>query len=376
MLAGVRPPSRGDSGPYLEVDQAQGMSIIFRGTQLHQTSAKQCSVYGVDEYTNTRIKKMDLPPIVRRPVLKYSFREYVSRTISSLLRHGNAYRLKQYNENGDLIGLDPLNTSEVIVETVPGDPTRIAFYNYRGQKYAPARISHLKYVEIDELPVGLAPFEAANIELKGIYDTRNYTRRWLQRNSIPLEGYLQSGYDLDDDEADTIKKRWKESTNGDEGIAVLPQGTEFKPLYLKPSDLQWIDVQKFDAIQQCRLIAVPASVMLISLEGNSQTYANVEQDWIGYVRFGLMAFLMPIEDELSELANANGAPINVKFNADALLRSDTLTRYQAHAIATGGKGWMVPEETREIEDRDNSPEISAQLEKMMGGQNGKSAGTP
>lgn len=106
--------------------------------------------------------------------------------------------------------------------------------------------------------------------------------------------------------------------------------------------------------------------MLISLEGNSQTYANVEQDWIGYVRFGLMAFLLPIEDELTELANLNGSPVNVKFNFDALLRSDTLTRYQAHAIATGGQPWLTNEEVRVIEDRDTTPEI---LNKLNGAKN-------
>jgi len=374
MLDGVRPPSRSDDPSRIEVDQAQGMSIIFRGTQLHQTSAKQCSIYGVNEYDGTRIKKMELPAIVRRPVYKYSFREYISRTISSLLRYGNAYRVKQYDEQGKLVGLLPLNAGEVIIETAVGDPTEIASYNYRGRKYSPSQISHLKYVEIDEYPLGLAPFEAANIELKGIFDTRNYTRQFLKKNSIPLEGYLKSQYDLDNEEAKNLKDAWNTAMAGEEGIAVLPQATDFVPMFLKPSDLQWIDVQKFDAIQQCRLIAAPASVMLISLEGNSQTYANIEQDWIGYVRFGLMAFLLPIEDELSELAGVDGQTITVKFNTDALLRSDTLTRYQAHAIATGGRGWMLPDEVRTIEDRDNSPEIDQKLEGMSNATN--AAATP
>lgn len=363
---GVRPPSRGDIAPYIEPNEVQGMSIIFRGTQLHQTAAKQCTIYGVDEYTNTRIPKLQLPAIVRRPVLKYNFRSYVARTISSFLRYGNAYRLRQYNEAGEIIGLLPLNAGEVTVEVDKADPTYITAYVYRGKKYSPASISHLKYVEVDELPLGLAPFEACNLELKGMHDTRGYTRRWLQRNTVPLEGYLKSQFDLDVDEAKNLKKEWKDAMIGDEGIAVLPHSTDFEPLYLKPSDLQWIDVQKFDAIQQCRLIAAPPSVMLISLEGNSQTYANVEQDWIGYVRFGLMAFLLPIEDELTELANLNGSPVNVKFNFDALLRSDTLTRYQAHAIATGGQPWLTNEEVRVIEDRDTTPEI---LNKLNGAKN-------
>lgn len=349
-LEGVLPPTRLNTSQRITPDQTQSLSIIFRAIQLHQTAAKQCTTYGVNTKKNERVPYSDLPSIVRKPVTKYSFKEYVSRTVSSLIRHGNAYRLKDFDAKGKLVGLIPLNTSDVLVEIHPKNPTQILSYTYLGTRYAPDQISHLKYVEIDEHPVGLSPFEAANIELKGIYDTRNYTRRWLQENSIPLEGYLKSLYDVDDEEAKNLKAAWREGTQGTEGIAVLPQGVDFEPLYLKPSDLQWVEVQKFDAIQQCRLLAAPASIMLIGLEGNSQTYQNVEQDWIGYTRYGLMSLLLPIEEELTELAPANTI---VKFNTDALLRTDTLTRYQAHAIALGGKPFLTQEEVRHIEDRDS-----------------------
>ena len=349
-LDGVRPPSRAAAASSITVDQAQSMSIILRGLQVHQTAAKQCSIYGVDVDTNKRIKFSDLPSVVKKPVLKYSFQEYTARTISSFVRHANCYRLKEYDSEGNIYSLIPLNAADVTVEIDKDDPTRVTRYLYHGEKYFPNQISHIKINEIDELPVGLSMFDAANIELKGMYDTRNYTRRWLQQNSVPLEGYLKALYDIDDEEAKSIKDAWKKGTLGEESIAVLPNGVDFEPLYLKPSELQWIDVQKFDAIQQCRLLGLPASIMLIGLEGNSQTYANVEQDWIGYTRYGLMTMLLPIEEELTSLTNGR---IRIKFNTDALLRSDTLTRYQAHAIALGQKPFMSQQEVRDIEDRDD-----------------------
>lgn len=361
------PPPRSNSLSTITPDQTLSLSIVFRAIQLHQTAAKQCTLYGTNTKKNERIANGDLPSLVRKPATKYSFQEFISRTISSLIRHGNAYRLKEFNSKGKLEALIPLNAADVIVEINPKNSSQILSYSYLGTKYSPDQISHLKYVEIDEYPVGFSPFEAANIELKGIYDTRNYTRRWLAENSIPLEGYLKSLYDVDDDEAKNLKQAWRDGTQGTEGIAVLPQGVDFEPLYLKPSELQWVEVQKFDAIQQCRLLAVPASIMLISLEGNSQTYSNVEQDWIGYVRFGLMSLLLPIEQELTDLAPAN---VKVKFNTDALLRTDTLTRYQAHAIALGGKPFLDQNEVRHIEDRD---EISLDLlngTSLEGGTNG------
>lgn len=367
---GTKPPSRSNATKTITADQAQTLSIITRGIQIHQTAAKQCSIYGFDNTKNKRVTKNDLPIEITKPVLKYSFDEYLARTISTLFRHGNAYRLIQYDANGKFLSLKPLDPNNVIIETREDDPTEITGYIYNTTKYLPHQISHLKYIEIDEMPLGLSPIKAANIELRGIYDTRNYTRRWLQENTIPLEGYLQSAFDIDADTAKDLKDRWAQATKGTEGIAVLGQSTEFKPLYLKPEELQWVEVQKFDAIQQVRMTTAPASLMLISLEGNSQVYANIEQDWIGYARFGLMTYLLPIEEELTFIANLLGLNIDIKFNVDALLRSDTLTRYQAHAIATGNKPFLTQEEVRDIEDRDNTPEI---LSKLEGGTNGATA---
>lgn len=352
-----KPPTRLPESKTLTPDEIMSLSIIFRGHQIHQTAAKQCTIYGVEN--EARIPKSKLPSTVKRPVLKYTFREYLARTISSLYRHGNRYSLKQFDANGNVEALIPLNTSEVTLEVNSADPTTITAYLYRGVRFRPSQISHLRYVEIDDFPLGISAFGAANIELRGMYDTRNYTRRWLQENAIPLEGYLKSLYDVDDDEAKKIKERWQASVTGMEGIAVLPQGIDFEPLYLKPSELQWVDVQKFDAIQQVRMTTAPASTMLVNVEGSTQVYQNVEQDWIGYTRYGLMAYLLPIEDELSDLAPET---MDIKFNVDALLRSDTLSRYQAHAIATAGKPFMTPEEIRLIEDRENTPEIIAQLD--------------
>lgn len=369
-LDGVIPPSRSSAAYTITADEAQGMSIIFRGMQVHQTAAAQCSIYGVKPDQNGRVPHSKLPSIVRKPVTRYSFRSYINRTISSYIRHGNSYKIKDINNKGKLVGLIPMHTPDVVAVVDKADPTRIIQYDYHGKHYKPDQISHTKFVEIDELPVGLSPFEAANVELKGIYDTRNYTRRWLQQNSLPLEGYLKALSDIDDDEAQAIKDAWKAGTKGDEGIAVLPNGVEFEPLFLKPTDLQWVEVQKFDAIQQVRLLGLPASIMMVNVEGSTQVYQNIEQDWIGYTRYGLMSLLLPIEEELSTLAPNN---MRIKFNLDALLRSDTLARYQAHAIALGGKPFLTQEEVREIEDRNNTPEVITQLK---GGENGTKTTQP
>ncbi|NHB85212.1 phage portal protein [Tessaracoccus sp. HDW20] len=45
------------------------------------------------------------------------------------------------------------------------------------------------------------------------------------------------------------------------------------------------------------------------------------------------------------ITSAIGAGYDARFNVDALLRSDTTTRYEAHNLAIGG-GWKTVDEVR------------------------------
>jgi phage portal protein BeeE len=124
-------------------------------------------------------------------------------------------------------------------------------------------------------------------------------------------------------------------------------GTAATRTLLKPSDIQFLESQQYSTIQMARLIGAPASIMLVAVEGNSQTYSNVEQEWIGYVRFGLMKPLREIEDAFTELLPGRQT---ARFKVDALLRSDTKTRYEAHRISLSpAAGWATLDEVRALE---------------------------
>lgn len=77
--------------------------------------------------------------------------------------------------------------------------------------------------------------------------------------------------------------------------------------------------------------------------GNS----NIEQDAVNLLKFTLGGHLARFEQTLS-LALPRGTV--ARANLDFLLRTDTLTRYQAHAIALSN-GFLTVDEVREIEHR-------------------------
>jgi hypothetical protein len=69
---------------------------------------------------------------------------------------------------------------------------------------------------------------------------------------------------------------------------------------------------------------------------------------LGWQRFGLQKYTLEIETAMSSLLP--GFKKEVRFTYDALLRQDTLGRYQAHAIAVAGQPFLTVDEVRALED--------------------------
>jgi phage portal protein BeeE len=65
-----------------------------------------------------------------------------------------------------------------------------------------------------------------------------------------------------------------------------------------------------------------------------------------------MSYLVEIEDAFTSLLPGRQY---VKFNIDALLRADTLTRYTAHKIAIDA-GFMTQQEVRIVENLAPDPQ--------------------
>jgi HK97 family phage portal protein len=115
-------------------------------------------------------------------------------------------------------------------------------------------------------------------------------------------------------------------------------------MYLNPNDAQFIGVQNWNATQVARMFGIPSQMLLVD-SGSSMTYSNVEQEQIAFTRFTLSQYYVEIESAMSSLLPRG---TDARMNVDALLRSDTLTRYQAHQIAVAA-GFKTIDEVRRDE---------------------------
>lgn len=347
--AAIMPPRRDYP---LTGETAVRISTVYRAVEVIAIGVSQL---GLDQWRGDR--RIQPSSIIQQPDTEQWRSAFLEYTAVSMALDGNAYWRILRGPSGEPVSLVPLNPVEVHTGRDPKTGRR--HYTWRGHKFTPGDrtagdIVHMQKLRIPGRDTGLGPIEAARAELVGAKQALDYSAGWFESNDVP-SGILATDQQLSNEQARDWQRMW-EGFNPETGkyeptghrVRVLGAGLSYDPLRIKPADLQFLETQMFNTVQIARLFGTPASLMLAVVEGKSNTYSNVEQDWIAFTRFTLMAYLREIESALTSILPHGNT---VRFNVDALHRSDTLTRYQAHEVGIRAGFLSIPE-VREIEGLD------------------------
>lgn len=318
--------------------QAMGLETVYRALSILETASKQLTI---DAWRGNKL--LDPPPsLVRQPNIGSTQSRFIVETVASLAQRGNAYWLITRDHAGQVLTLDVLPPLEV---TPKQDPqTKIIDFTYGGRIYSSREICHLKLLTVAGQVEGLGPIQAARQSLAGALDLSQYASSLVKGGGIPT-GILTSEQQITQAQAKETRDEWNANQGIGKGIAVLGKGTKFQVLSLKPEEIQFLETQNFNVTQIARLFGIPARLMLAPIEGNSTTYANAQQEDLQMVKWTLMTYLREIEVALTDILPRG---ITARFNLDALLRTDTLSRYQAHQIGINA-GFLTIDEVRAIE---------------------------
>lgn len=345
---GIMPPPRRASASYVGMRESLAMPTVFRAVQILTTAASQLSL---------DVEKQDqllerTPALVRRPSLDISRSEWIARCVQSLAYTGNCYLRKNRAGTGSVISIDVLNPHLLHIDE---DQNGRLTYWYEGERLNRRDIEHLKFLPpVFGSHYGIGPIQAAQNTMRSAIDLGAYMAGWFTNTGQPT-GILTSKQKLTAEQALRHRNVWnglnpdgttKETpASNPTGIKVLDADTSYEPILISPKDALWIEAQSFTTKEIARLFGIPSSLMLIGIDGSSMTYTNIEQEWISFIRFTLMAYLRPIEEALTAIT-PNGQTVRV--NVETLLRTDTKSRYDAHAVALSN-GFMTVNEIRAIE---------------------------
>jgi len=333
----VLPPRSASSG--VTTTDALSLASVFRAVSILSTAMKQLKPHAYRDDL-----QVASPLWMRSPSLTLTRSAFMEQVTNSLSLSGNAYLLATRNGRGETIQVDVLNPFDMQIQA--NDDGTLAGYMYRGTiAYSKSDIQHLAYLRVPGNLYGLGPIQASNAELLAAKDTRDYQSTWFSDSGVP-SGVLRTDQVLSVDQATAAKDAWNATAGAKHGVAVLGNGINYTPMYLNPVDLQFIESQKFNTTTIARLFGISPQMLAAALDGSSMTYTNVEQEYISFVRFTLQNYIVELENALTALLPRG---IEARIATEQLLKSDTLTRYQAHAIAIQN-GWMTTDEVRAIEN--------------------------
>jgi HK97 family phage portal protein len=173
--------------------------------------------------------------------------------------------------------------------------------------------------------------------------------RSLSQHGVPTGVLKVSNPDATIKDLQDAKAGWM-AAQATRTVAALNASTEFQPLSWNPEEMQLVEARRFTLTDLELMFGLP--VGWLGGMNSARQYSNIEQDAVNLLKFSLGGHLARFEQTLT-LHMPRGT--QARANLDAFLRPDTLSRYQAYAIALD-KQFLDVDEVRELEHRAPLPE--------------------
>lgn len=328
------------SGTYVDTNTALGVPAIYRGVTL---IADAIGALGLHSYRNGRIVK-PTPQILIKPNPQETRIETISAMAASLILDGNYIAvLGERGANGLPDFFYPVAIDRVNLNRIDG---RIV-YRIDEQVYEADDILHIKNFTLPGEFFGRGIVETQKQAIGKEIAINEYASRYFDGGVNPTAVIKSGNPDLTQEEADALKTAWLSMYSGrNRQPAVLNSTTDFEILSSNAQESQLIEAQIQGLTEAANILGLPA--YYLGAPNSSRTYANVEQENLQLVRWSIQPIAERIEQALSELLVRGQT---AKFNYDTLLRTDTLSRYQAHAVGLTN-GFLTVDEVRDMENRD------------------------
>jgi HK97 family phage portal protein len=264
---------------------------------------------------------------------------------------GNAYAQIMRDNGGRVRQLWPLRPDRMKVDRVNGK--KIFTYLKNGVEpltFQKNEILHIQGFGSDGL-TGLSPVAMARNSIGLAMSAEKYGSKVFQNDARPSV-VLTTPKELKDPAYNRLKESWNEQFSGAGNAAkttILEEGMDIKTIGFPPEDAQFLESRKFQLAEIARWYHMPLS--LLSEQGQTSSYASVEQFSLNFVQYTLRPWLVRFEKSIAAqlLTPTERQDYFAEFLVDGLLRGDIATRYQAYNTGRNG-GWLSVNDIRQFEN--------------------------
>lgn len=276
--------------------------------------------------------------------------------------YGNAYASIEFDRVGRVVGLWPMDASRVKI-VVDNDTaasgvitsrSSVAYevnLGYEQRKLMPHEVLHFKSgVTLDGI-VGLSPLDCLRSTIENGAAANKFVNGFFKKG-LQIKGIVHYVGDLDEKAKRNFRERFESMASGLNNahrVALLPVGYQFQPIALNLHDAQFLENNQLTI----RQIAAAYGIKMHQLNDLTRaTHTNVAEQQREFYADTLQPILTMYEQELTYkllLDEEINAGVFFRFNADAILRADLKSRYEAYRIGVQG-GFLTPNEARAKEE--------------------------
>jgi HK97 family phage portal protein len=290
-----------------------------------------------DSYRKVDDRRVVVEPqssLLREPSPDMSVFDWKHMLVASLLIRGNFYGLVAARDNLEYPTIiTPLHPDMVRIDRDPDTLEKQVWIN--GKRFPVRDLFHVPAFRLPGADVGLSPIGMARHSLGLSLAAQEYGAKWFRDGASP-SSVLETEQNLTDPQVKTVQRSWIASHGGRRRPAVLSGGFKWKPITITPEESQFLQTRQYQALEACQMLRVPPH--MVAIVDKSTTYT-------------LKAWLDRIEGAMNRVSPRGQY---TKFNADALLRGDVKSRYEAYRIGIEA-GFTNPDEVRALEDRPPIP---------------------
>lgn len=173
-----------------------------------------------------------------------------------------------------------------------------------------------------------------------------YTSNILKNGALPI-GVIETVNRLSDTAIKRLRAGWESLYGGASNsgrTVILEEGLSYKPISIKPNDMQLVDGRKVTISEIARLFNIPESMV----NADANKYASNEQNNLYFLQYTLSPIICAIESALDKsllLEDEKEQGYYFRFDTSEILRTTEKERAEAAGIAMKA-GYISLNETR------------------------------
>ena len=348
----------GLAGVNVNQDSVFQVNAVFSAVRLISDTI---STLPIDVYVSRdgeRFAYRPKPTWMIQPDIALPREAFYNQVITSMLVDGNAFIRLYSNGAGEIVNMIVLNPLSVEMKR-NGDGRVVFTVEGEDRPLTSEQILHIPDVLRPGKLRGISRVKAMKEDFGLAIALRNFSAT-LFGSGATMNGVIEFPGNLTADQAKDLSEAFDSRHRGwrrAHKTGVLTGGATFKSTQIDPDKSQAIEARRLAVEDIARAFGVPNH--LLGIPGTT-SYASVEESNRQFLSMTLRPIASKIENGLTSLMPRypGGDAAYVRFNFDALVRSDLATR--AAAYSTGLQaGWLSVNDVRRWEDLRPIPEMAA-----------------